>query len=105
MRNLLNAGKTLALGGAVLAALALTYPHFATKGALSPDPYDNLEQIGVGANSAMMLLTGVLVDLLALPLLIVAAAGDRSVRTRSTMYWLVATLASPMTLLAVIILR
>jgi hypothetical protein len=105
MRNFLNAGKTLALGGAVLAASALAYLHFGTTGPRSSDPYDNLEYIGVGANAGVLLLIGILVDMLALPLLLAAAAGHRGFRTRTTMYWLLATLASPAALLAVLIFR
>ena len=105
MKNLINAGKVLALGSAALAALVPVYLHFAARGPRSPDPYDNLGRIGVGANAAVILLIAVLAGLAALPMFAVAAARDPSLRTRTTAGWSLITLAAPVTLLALIVLR
>jgi len=103
MRTLLNAGKTLALGGAMLAVSALAYLHFPKSGPRSSDPYDNLADIGVGANAAVMMIVATGVALIALPFLLLPPAIEPSLRTRNTVYWLLVTLVPPAALLAVFI--
>jgi hypothetical protein len=77
MKNVLNAGRTLAVCAALSAASALAYAHCASVAAKSPDPYDNLADIGVGANAGVMLFVAACAGGLAALLLLVAAAGRR----------------------------
>ncbi|MHB0971253.1 MAG: hypothetical protein ACYC7A_18465 [Thermoanaerobaculia bacterium] len=94
MKNILNAGKALVAGEAMITLGAILY--LATLDtAPSSDPYDNLQQIGVGAQLAILLFAAVVAGVLALCLIGLAIAVDRSSRSRSTVWWSLAALGAP----------
>jgi hypothetical protein len=98
-KNLLTAAKVLIVGNVALCATALSLlAHSYIVSPRSSDPYDNLDQIGVGVHVAIALIPGVAVAFLGLLSLMCAASVDRSSRSRSTFIWAAAALASPLTL-------
>ena len=95
MKNLASAAKTLAVGGMLLTTIALVYLHQTAGRVQSLDPYDNIADVGAGANAFIMLLVGAGTGALAAIALLGGAASFVPLRTRSTLYWLILSIASP----------
>src|SRR5258708_10690275 len=105
MRTMHNAGKTLALGSAALAALAPAYVFFARSASKSLDPYDSLDDIGVGARAGIILVTSMIVALLALLFLLLPATVHSPALTRGTTYWVLVAVVPLATVIGVFLFR
>lgn len=97
--NIASAGKVLSAGGWLLTLVAFGSLAVSSLKTRSSDPYDNLGDIGIGAQIGIGLITALLILIVAIAFILVAYVAGRMV-DRRLLGWLFATAAPAIGILA-----